>query len=43
MKGCRCPYWENRDGRGVVIDKELVFFLAVGCPLHLPVEDTAPL
>ena len=42
-RGCRCPYYDNHSGKGFVMDGELQFWITVGCPLHAPVEDTAPL
>jgi len=41
--GCECPYYDNHKGKGFVMDKEVVFLIVVGCPLHAPMEDTAPL
>lgn len=41
--GCQCPYYDNRKGKGIPMDGELVFWIVVGCPLHAPTEDTAPL
>ena len=42
-RGCECPFYDNYKGKGFVKDGELVFWVLVGCPLHAPVEDTAPL
>lgn len=41
--GCECPYYDNHNGKGFVMKGELVFWIVVGCPMHSPVEDTAPL
>jgi len=41
--GCECPHYDNHHGKGFVMDKEVVFWIVMGCPLHAPVEDTAPL
>ena len=41
--GCECPYYDNHKGKGFVMNKEVVFWIVVGCPLHAPVEDVAPL
>lgn len=42
-RGCECPYYDNHHGYGIVMDGELVFWITMGCPMHAPVEDTAPL
>jgi len=42
-RGCECAVLDNHHGRGFPYGKELCFYVTVGCPLHSPVEDTAPL
>lgn len=42
-RGCLCPYYDNHHGRGIPMDGELCFWITLGCPLHAPMEDTAPL
>lgn len=42
-RGCICPFYDNHRGKGFVMKGELVFWIMVGCPLHSPVVDTAPL
>ena len=42
-RGCMCPGMDNGWGRGFPLRGELQFWITVGCPLHAPVEDTAPL
>lgn len=42
-RGCQCPVLDNHHGRGIVMEHERVFWITVGCPLHSPVKDTAPL
>lgn len=41
--GCRCPFYDNHRGRGFAVKGELVFWVTAGCPVHAPMEDTAPL
>jgi hypothetical protein len=41
--GCECPTMDNHRGKGFVMDNEVVFWITMGCPLHAPMEDTAPL
>jgi hypothetical protein len=42
-RGCECPHYDNHKGQGFIMEGELVFWIAVGCPMHAPMEDTAPL
>lgn len=42
-RGCVCPTHDNYRGKGFVMKGELVFWIVVGCPMHQPMEDTAPL
>jgi hypothetical protein len=41
--GCECAVLDNRRGQGFVMDKELVFYITMGCPVHAPMKDTSPL
>ena len=41
--GCLCPVLDNNHGRGFVMDRELEFWITMGCPLHAPVVDTPAL
>jgi len=38
-----CARLDNGWGRGFTVDKELCFYVTAGCPLHAPIENTAPL
>jgi hypothetical protein len=38
--GCECAIIDNHYGRGFEYDRELCFYITVGCPLHAPVLDT---
>jgi hypothetical protein len=42
-RGCECAVMDNHYGAGFPLDGELCFYITMGCPLHAPVEDTAPL
>jgi len=42
-RGCECPVYDNHSGRGFVMHGELEFWITMGCPLHAPMQDTAPL
>lgn len=43
LDGCICPILDNNHGKGFVMDHERVFWITLGCPMHSPIEDTAPL
>lgn len=42
-KGCECPTMDNHRGKGIIYKGEVAFWITMGCPLHAPVKDTAPL
>lgn len=42
-RGCLCAVLDNYHGRGFRMKGELAFWITMGCPLHAPITDTAPL
>ena len=42
-QGCLCPVMDNHRGAGIPMNGELVFWMTVGCPVHVPTEDTVEL
>jgi hypothetical protein len=35
-RGCICAVIDNHYGAGIVVDKDPVFWITAGCPVHAP-------
>ena len=38
-EGCLCAVFDNGRGSGFIVNRELSFWITMGCPLHAPISE----